>query len=82
MRQVVGILSGGVEANQEVHVVMPCGDVLEALAELSIAGGGLDELQLASGGIEIVAQKGGIMAIARRVDADADFCWRKDSGLW
>jgi hypothetical protein len=31
-------------------------------------------------GSENVAQKGGMMPMARRVDADADFCWRTDGG--
>jgi hypothetical protein len=38
--------------------------------------------QVGSGGMEIVAQKGGIMTVARGVDAGADFGWRKDGGLW
>ena len=53
---------------------VPClrDDLLEACAQLGIAGGGLDELQLAGGRLQIVAQEGGVVPIARGVDADAD----------
>jgi hypothetical protein len=56
-------------------------DLLEALAQLRIAGGRLDKLQLAGGRVEIVTQEGGVVPIARGVDADADFDWRLGSGL-
>jgi hypothetical protein len=39
-------------------------DLLEALAQLRIAGSGFDKLLLAGGSVEIVAQECGIMPIA------------------
>ena len=74
VKQVVGVLTGGVEADDEVNVAADGapGDVLEPLAELGVACGGLGELQLGGGRLEIVAEKSGVVAIARGVDADAD----------
>jgi hypothetical protein len=48
------------------------GQSLDALLELGVAVGGFGELQLGGGGLEVVAQKGGVVAVARGVDADAD----------
>lgn len=70
--QVVGILPGGVEADDEVHRVFALGDGLEALVELGVAVGSLGEGEFGGGGLEIVAQEGGIVTVARGVDADAD----------
>ena len=40
------------------------GDVFEALAELGVAAAGLGEGQFGGGGLEVVAQEGGVVAIA------------------
>jgi len=40
------------------------GDGFEAFAELLIAGGGLDELEVGRGGLEIGTEEGGVMAVA------------------
>lgn len=40
--------------------------------QLSIAGGGFGEGEFGGGGLQVVADKGGIGAIACGVDADAD----------
>jgi hypothetical protein len=50
-------------------------------AQLGITGGGFDELQLAGGRLQIVVQEGGVMAVARGVDAHAD-AERFGIGLW
>ena len=55
VEQVVGILARRVESDEEVNVAVPLGDLLQTFAELSIAGGGFDELQFAGGGLQIVA---------------------------
>jgi hypothetical protein len=48
------------------------GQLLEAAAELGVALGRLGEGQLGAGGPEVVAQEGGVVAVARGVDAHAD----------
>ena len=45
MEEVVGVLPGGVEADDEVGRAVPPRDVFEALAQEGIAGGGLGEGQ-------------------------------------
>jgi hypothetical protein len=72
VQQMVGVLAGGVEANQEVDATVATHDLFEALAELIVAAARLGERQLACGGLEIGAQEGGVMAIARGVDPDAN----------
>jgi hypothetical protein len=47
-------------------------DEQEPLAQLGIAGGGLTEGEFGGGALEVVAQEGGVGAVAGRVDADAD----------
>lgn len=72
VQQVVGVLAGGIEADDEGDIGVTLGEALQALPQGGIADGGLGELQLGGGGLEIVAEEGGIMAVARGVDADAD----------
>jgi hypothetical protein len=40
------------------------GDALEALAELGVAGGGLGEGEFVGGGLEVVAEEDGAVAVA------------------
>ena len=49
----------------------------EPLAELGVASGGLGEGQFGGGGLEVVAEEGGVVAVARGVDADADAAWQR-----
>ena len=72
MEQVVGVLSGGVEADDEVDGAVALGDAFEALAEEGIAGGRLGEGEFVGGGLEVVAEEGGVVAVAGGVDADAE----------
>ena len=60
------------------------GDALEPLAEAGVAGGGLGELQLVGGGLQVVPEEGGVVAVAGGVDADAAVSRRLRSGsvLW
>jgi hypothetical protein len=48
---------------------------------LGVAGGRLGEGQLVGGGLLVVAQEGGVVAVARGVDADADADSRADGRL-
>jgi hypothetical protein len=47
-----------------------------------VALGGLGEGQLGGGGLEVVAQEGGVVAVARGVDADADAGRRLGAVSW
>ena len=81
MQQVVGILPGDVETHQEVDTAKLADDLLATRAQLRITGGGFDELQVAGSRLQIVAQEGGVVAVARGVDADAD-ADHVGIGLW
>lgn len=72
VEQIVAILPGSVESDAEVNVAVLGEDLLEARPKLSIAEGGLDELQFAGGGLKVIVHKGGVVPIARGVDADAN----------
>jgi hypothetical protein len=47
-----------------------------ALAALRVAGGRLGEGQFVGGGLEVIAEEAGVVAVARGIDADA----KADSG--
>ena len=72
VEEVVGVLSGGIETDDEVNGAVALGNSFEALTELGIAGGGLDEGQLVGGGLQVVAEEGGVVSVSCGVDADAD----------
>src|SRR5262249_37093733 len=78
--QVVGVRAGGIEADDEDARAVAAGDLFEPLPELAVAGGRLGELEFGGGRLEIVAQEGGVVAVARRVDADAQAARRR--GGW
>ena len=84
VKQVVGVLAGGVEPDDEVDGRVALGEALEALTEEGVTGGRLGEGQFVGGGLEVVFEEGGVMAVARRVDADAAASGRlrAGSGLW
>ena len=50
--------------HDEVNAAVPREDLLQAAAELGIAGSGLDELQFARSRLQIVAHEGGVVPIA------------------
>jgi hypothetical protein len=82
-QQVVGVLAGGVEADQEVHAAVLADELGESLTELAIALGGLDHLQVGGGGLQVGAEEGGVVTVARGVDADTDGCrGRIGDGGW
>src|SRR5262245_28393135 len=70
--QVVGVQAGGVESDVEVDAAMPGDEVEQPLAELRILGGRLDDFEVRGGGLEVGVEEGGVVAVAGRVDADAD----------
>jgi hypothetical protein len=64
MQEVVGVLPGGIQADDEGDGREAPGELFEALAELGVAVGGLGEGQLGGGGLEVLAQEGGVVAVA------------------
>ena len=80
MKQIVGILPGGVETDDEVNRAVALDDAFEPLAEEGVAGGRLGEGEFGGGGLEVVAEEGGVVAIAGGVDADAEASRRLRSG--
>ena len=64
MEQVVGVLAGGVETDDEVDGAVVLGDAVEPLPELAVPLGRFGELEFVSGGLKVVAQEGGIVTIA------------------
>jgi hypothetical protein len=84
VEEVVGVLPGGVEADDEGDGRVAPGDVFQAPPELGVAVGGLGEGEFSGGGLEVVAEEGGVVAVAGGVEADADAGGRLRSGggLW
>jgi hypothetical protein len=91
VEEVVGVLPGGVEPDDEVDGAEALGDEFETSAEFAIAVAGLGEEEFGGGGLQIGPEEGGVVAIARGVDADADarrrrfgagWRWRSGSVLW
>ena len=72
VEQVVGVLSGGVETDMESARSTALCDAFESSAKLGVAVGGLGEREFVGGRLKIVAQKGGVVTVARGVDADAE----------
>ncbi len=72
VQQVVGVLAGGVETDDKGDGGVALGDPFEPLPKLAVAVGGLGEGQFVGRGLPVVAQEGGVVAVARGVDADAD----------
>jgi hypothetical protein len=73
--QVVGILSGGIDADDKVDGAVAGGNLRESLLEPGVAGRRLGERQFGGGRLQVVAEEGGVVPIAGRVDADADAPW-------
>ena len=70
VQQVVGILSGGIDTDDEVDRVIALDDPFESLTELGIARGRLGELQFGRRRLQVVAQERGLVPVARGADAD------------
>jgi hypothetical protein len=84
VEEVLGVLASGIQANDEVNGRAALGDVLQALAQEDVAGSRFGEWQFGSSGLEVVPKEGGVVAVARGVDADAEPAGRlgSGSGLW
>jgi hypothetical protein len=84
VEQVLGLLPGDIEADDEVGGAVLLGDAFEPLPQGGLAGRRLGELQLGSGGLEAVVEKGGVVAVPGGVDADAKAArrLRSGSGAW
>jgi hypothetical protein len=84
VQQIVGVRPGGVETDDEVAGAVVPDDAFEALAEQRLADGRLREREFGGGGLEVVAGEGGVVAVARGVDADAVASrrWRSGSVVW
>jgi hypothetical protein len=80
MQEVVGGLAGGAEADDRGDGGVAAGDEFQALSLLGVAWGGLGEGER-SGRLQVLAEEGGVVAIARGVDADAD-AGRCGAGSW
>src|SRR5262249_8551048 len=80
VKEVVGIGASGVEADDEGPDAVALHHWVEALAHQRVAGGRLGEGQLSRGGLEVVLEEGGVVAVARGVDADAVAARRLRSG--
>ncbi len=72
VQEVVGVQAGDIDADGEGGGGVADGQQLQALAERVVAVGGFDEGQFVGGGRQVVAQEGGVVAVARGVDANAD----------
>ncbi len=64
VEEVVGVLPGGVESDDQVEEPVPLDDAFEALAERCGASGRLGDGELGGGGLEVVAEEGGVVAVA------------------
>ncbi len=64
VEEVVGVLPGGIEADDEGDGRDVGGKVLESLAQLGVAIGRLGEGQFGGGRLVVVAEEGGVVAVA------------------
>ena len=72
VQQVVGILPRRIEPDDEVAGAVTLGNLRQRLAQAGVAPGRLCKLQLGRRRLQVVAQEGRTVPIARRVDADAN----------
>ncbi len=72
VQEIVGVLPGDIQADDEAGGGVAVGQPFETHTELGVAVGGFGEGQLGGGLLEVVRQEGGVVAVARGVDADAD----------
>ena len=64
VEEVVGVLAGGIEADDKGDGRVVVGEVFEASAELGVAGGGFGEGEFGGGDLVVVVEEGGIVAVA------------------
>jgi hypothetical protein len=56
----------------ELDWAVVLGEVAQALAQLGVAGAGLGEGEFGGGGLQVVVEEAGVVAVTGGVDADAD----------
>ena len=64
MEEVVGVLSGSLEADEEGDGGVPLGEEFKPLSEERVAVGGFRELEFGHGRLEVVVEEGGVVSIA------------------
>ena len=72
MEEVVGILPCGIDADVKMNRAAFGEDSFEPGSELAIAVGALGESEFLGGGLEVIAEEGGIVAVASGIDTDTD----------
>jgi hypothetical protein len=70
--EIIGVQASGIEADDEADMGMTLVDVNESLAQLLVALRRLGAGKFGSGGLQVVVEKGGVVAVARGVAADAE----------
>jgi hypothetical protein len=80
VKQIVGIRPGRVETDDEGNGAITLDDAFESLSEEGVAGGRFGRPEFVGGGLKVVAEESGVVAIAGRVDADANVMRRLRSG--
>src|SRR5262249_1082545 len=70
VKQVLRVLPGDVEADDEVHRPVPLDNTFEALPQEGITRGRLGEGEFVGGRLEVVAEEGSVVTVAGGVDAD------------
>jgi len=64
VEEVVSVLAGGIEAHDELDRPVALGNAFESLSELAVTGGRFGKLKFVGGGLKIVTQEGGVVAVA------------------
>jgi hypothetical protein len=72
VQQVVGILPRGIEPDGKVDGAVTLDNLFQPLSEAGVALGRFGELQFRRGRLQVVAQEGRRVSLARGVAADAD----------
>jgi hypothetical protein len=71
-QEILGILPGRIETDDEGNGAVALDDAFEVLAAEGVAGGGCRERSIGGSRLEVVLENAGPVAIARGVDADAE----------
>ena len=80
--QVAGILAGRIETHVEMHCGRAFVELLQLQEESIVSLAGFDKLERRASRLEVVAQKGHMVAITGRIKADADGrCCGKGHGV-
>jgi hypothetical protein len=70
--EVVGVGAGGIEADLEVNLAVPAGEIGETLTQARVALGRFGDFQVGGGRLEVGVEEGDVVAVTRGVDADAN----------